>query len=213
MHILTSEAVNTYCENHTTPESELLHKVNRQTHLQTELPIMLSGHLQGRILSMISHMIQPEKILEIGTFTGYSAICLAEGLRENGELITIDINEEWKDRCENFFQESGYGHKIKMLVGQAVDILPKLDMQFDLAFIDADKINYALYYDLIIEKVKSNGYILADNVLFHGEVLQTETAGKNAKAMHAYNRKMMQDERVECVLLPVRDGIMLCRKK
>ncbi|MBK7764279.1 MAG: class I SAM-dependent methyltransferase [Bacteroidetes bacterium] len=213
MHNLLSEAVNTYCENHSTPESEILHKINRQTHLQTELPIMLSGHLQGRILSMISHMIQPHFILEIGTFTGYSAICLAEGLPENGQLITIDINEEWKDRCEDFFQASGLANKIKMIVGNAVDIIPKLSHEFDLVFIDADKTNYELYYDLVIEKLKPNGFILADNVLFHGDVLEPKTAGKNAKAMISFNQKMMRDDRIECVLLPVRDGIMLCRKK
>jgi caffeoyl-CoA O-methyltransferase len=213
MHTFSSGDIYPYCEQYSTPESEVLYAVNRQTHLQTDLPLMLSGHLQGRVLSMISHMIKPTRILEIGTFTGYSALCLAEGLSDDGMLITIDSNEEWKDRCEDFFQQAGMQHKINMICGKAADVLPTLTGEFDLVFIDADKPNYSLYYDLVFDKVKTGGYILADNVLFHGEVLRGDKAGKNARAMHTYNQKMLNDPRIECVLLPLRDGIMLCRKK
>ncbi len=213
MHLLTSEDIHSYCEQHSTQETDALHELTRQTHLRTELPVMLSGHLQGRVLSMISHMIRPMHILEIGTFTGYSAICLAEGLAENGQLITIDINEELSELCQEFFQKSGYANRIKMKVGKAADIIPTLDVEFDLVFIDADKINYSCYFDLVIDKVKTGGFILADNVLYQGDVLTPDTAGKNAKAMHAYNQKIMNDPRVECVLLPLRDGVMISRKK
>ncbi len=212
MHRLTSEEINSYCEQHSSPEPELLYQLNRQTHLQTELPIMLSGHLQGRMLSAISHMIRPTHILEIGTFTGYSALCLAEGLTDQGQLITIDNNPELADLCETFFSNSPYATRIKPMIGQALDILPTLDIAFDLVFIDADKINYSHYFDLVIDKVKTGGFILADNVLFHGDVLDSNP-GKNARAMKAYNEKIMQDTRLENVLLPLRDGIMISRKK
>lgn len=212
MHRLTSEEINTYCEQHSSPEPELLYQLNRQTHLQTELPIMLSGHLQGRMLSTISHMIRPTHILEIGTFTGYSALCLAEGLTDQGQLITIDNNPELADLCESFFSASPYATRIKPIIGQATDILPTLDITFDLVFIDADKTNYSHYFDLVIDKVKKGGFILADNVLFHGDVLDANP-GKNARAMKAYNEKIMQDTRLENVLLPLRDGIMISRKK
>ncbi len=213
MHLLTSEKINSYCEHFSTKESEALYELSRQTHLKTDMPIMLSGHLQGKVLSMISHMIKPSNILEIGTFTGYSAICLAEGLAENGQLITIDSNAELNALCEEFFIKSGHSTNIKMLTGKAADIIPTLNIEFDLVFIDADKPNYALYYDLIFDKVKKGGFILADNVLFNAEILTLETASKNAKAMHAYNEKIINDSRVECVLLPLRDGVMITRKK
>lgn len=213
MHLLTSEEINTYCEQHSSKESEALYELVRQTHLRTELPIMLSGHLQGRVLSMISHMIRPTHILELGTFTGYSAICLAEGLAENGQLISIDINEELSELATEFIEKAGQTSRIKLLIGKAAEIIPTLNMEFDLVFIDADKTNYSLYYDLVIDHVKSGGFILADNVLYHGDVLEHETAGRNAKAMHAYNEKILNDSRVECVLLPLRDGVMISRKK
>ena len=213
MHSLTSPAIHHYCEQFSTAEGETLYHLDRQTHLRTELPVMLSGHLQGRVLSMISHMIRPSCILEIGTFTGYSAICLAEGLAENGELITIDPNEELRELCEEYFSKSGYADKISMIIGKAADIIPGLQKTFDLVFIDADKVNYECYFDLVIDKVRPGGFILADNVLYHGDVLDLAKAGKNAKAMHAYNQKIRNDSRVECVLLPLRDGIMIARKK
>jgi predicted O-methyltransferase YrrM len=213
MHRLTSEEINNYCEKYSAPESALLHELNRQTHLRTELPVMLSGHLQGRVLSMLSHMINPEYILEIGTFTGYSAICLAEGLQEGGKLITIDTNPETTELCMEYVTNMHLTEKIETYVGKAADIIPNLSMSFDLVFIDADKTNYSTYFDLVIDKVKSGGYILADNVLYHGDVVDMEKAGKNAKAMHAYNEKINQDIRIESVLLPLRDGIMISRKK
>lgn len=213
MHRLTSKEINNYCEKYSAPESALLHELNRQTHLRTELPVMLSGHLQGRVLSMLSHMINPEYILEIGTFTGYSAICLAEGLQEGGKLITIDTNPETTELCMEYVTNMHLTEKIETYVGKAADIIPNLSMSFDLVFIDADKTNYSTYFDLVIDKVKSGGYILADNVLYHGDVVDMEKAGKNAKAMHAYNEKINQDIRIESVLLPLRDGIMISRKK
>lgn len=212
MHHLTSEEINTYCARFSSPEDDLLHELNRQTHLRTELPIMLSGHLQGRVLSMISFMIKPQYILEIGTFTGYSALCLAEGLQPAGKLISIDSNEETTAFAKQFITKKP-NPTIELLLGNASDIIPDLPYQFDLVFIDADKPNYERYFDLVFDKVKPGGFILADNVLFHGDVLHPERAGKNAKAMHSYNQKMTSDNRIEHVLLPLRDGIMISRKK
>ncbi len=212
-HRLTSEAIHQYCETYTSVERPELYDLNRQTNLRTELPIMLSGHLQGKVLSMLSHMIRPINILEIGTFTGYSAICLAEGLQTDGKLITIDINPETADLCMEYVHKCHLEHQIEVMIGKATDIIPTLHIEFDLVFIDADKINYSNYFDLVIDKVRPGGYILADNVLFHGDVLDLTQAGKNAKAMHAYNEKINQDIRMESVLLPLRDGIMISRKK
>lgn len=213
MHRLTSEEINQYCEKYTQSETDYLKELSRQTHLRTELPIMLSGHLQGRILSMISQLINPLNILEIGTFTGYSALCLAEGLKPNGKLITIDINDEQAEISQEFFQKSGYEKQIEVMIGKASDIIPYLEYEFDLVFIDADKINYSVYFDLVFDKVKHGGYILADNVLYHGEVIDISKASKNAKAMHEYNEKISKDTRLENVLLPIRDGIMISKKK
>lgn len=213
MHHLTSEQIHQYAESFTTKESELLYELNRQTYLKTELPIMLSGHLQGKFLSMISKMIKPQYILEIGTFTGYSALCLAEGLHEEGKLITIESNAEQAAIAQEYFDKSNYKNQINLIVGKAGDVLNYLHYDFDLVFIDADKVNYANYFDMLIDKVQSGGYILADNVLYNAEVLDMETASKNAKAMHQYNEKMSLDNRLENVLLPLRDGIMISRKK
>ena len=204
-----SEALHTYCVQHSTPETERLQHIHRQTHLRTHVPIMLSGHLQGRVLSMMSHMIKPQYILEIGTFTGYSAACLAEGLQPGGKVISIDSNEETTAMASEFL----HGLPIELQLGNALQIIPKLIYTFDLVFIDADKINYQNYLDAIYEKVRPGGFILSDNVLFHGEVLNPEEAGKNGKAMHLYNQKMTTDIRFEHVLLPLRDGLMLTRKK
>lgn len=213
MHVLTSEAIHSYCEQCSTPESDLLYDLNRQTHLKTNLPVMLSGHLQGRVLSMLSKMIQPEYILEIGTFTGYSALCLAEGLQPHGKLITLEADEEQAFIADAFFKKSVWQHQIELQVGRAAELIPPLNVPFDLVFIDADKINYSLYFDLVIDKVKPGGYILADNVLYQGEVLENPPGSKNGKAMLAYNEKISQDSRVENVLLPLRDGILISRKK
>jgi len=200
-----------YSEEHTTLESDLLKKINRDTHSEVTKPRMLSGHLQGRVLAMISRMINPAMILEIGTYTGYSAICLAEGLSSNGKLITLDINEELEDRVRTYFKEAGLETVIDLQVGNALQIIPTLTSIFDLVFIDADKENYSNYFDLIFDKVAVGGFILADNVLWSGKVLDTKP-DKDTRAILEFNRKIQNDERVENILLPVRDGVMLIRK-
>lgn len=200
-----------YSEDHTTSENDLLKKINRDTHAQVMMPRMLSGHMQGRILAMISCMVKPSAILEIGTYTGYSALCLAEGLKPEGKLITLDINEELESRVRNYFKDSLFNAQIDYRIGNAVEIIPSLNMDFDLVFIDADKENYARYYDLVINRVPLGGYILADNVLWSGKVLD-EKADKDTKAIKEFNRKIQEDARVENVLLPVRDGILIIRK-
>ncbi len=212
-HRLVEQALEEYSENFTSPENAVLAALNRETNIKVQMPVMLSGHLQGAVLQMISHMIAPKYILEVGTYTGYSAICLAAGLKEGGALHTIDINEELESMCSRYFREAGVADKIIQHVGNAADIIPKLDHNFDLVFIDADKQNYHLYYDLVFDKVPLGGFILADNVLYDGEViLAPDKQSKNAKAISAFNEKVKADKKVEHVLLPVRDGIMLMRK-
>src|SRR5260221_5711152 len=200
-----------YSEEHTSFESELLKKINCDTHAEVSKPRMLSCHLQGRVLAMISRMIRPSAILEIGTYTGYSAICLAEGLSPKGELITLDINEELEDRVRNSFKEAGLEKVIDFRVGNALHIIPVLKATFDLVFIDADKENYCNYFDLTIDKVSLGGFILADNVLWSGKVLDPKP-DKDTRAILEFNRKVQNDKRVENILLPVRDGVMLMRK-
>ncbi|CAN5445620.1 O-methyltransferase [soil metagenome] len=200
-----------YSEDHTTPESSLLKRINRDTHAAVLKPRMLSGHLQGRFLSMISKMIRPTTILEIGTYTGYSAICLAEGLSARGKLITLDINEELEQRVRGYFSESGFNHQIDFRIGNALTTIPALSGPFDLVWIDADKENYTNYYDLVIDKVPSGGYILADNVLWSGKVLEVKT-DKDTRAVQAFNDKIHSDPRVENLLVPIRDGILVMRK-
>ncbi len=177
------------------------------------MPRMLSGHMQGRILSMLSKMVRPERILEIGTYTGYSAICLCEGLSDGGILHTIDINEELASMVRRYFREANLEDKIKYHTGNAVNILPQINEIFDLVFIDADKENYSLYFDLVFDKVKKGGYIIADNVLWSGKVTEPEPAmDKDTRALAAYCRKLQHDKRLENILLPVRDGLMISRK-
>lgn len=200
-----------YAESHTSEESPLLKKINRDTHAQVLMPRMLSGHLQGRVLSMISCMLRPSVILEIGTFTGYSALCLAEGLRDGGKLITIDINEELQDRVNGYIREAGRQDQIDYRIGDATRIIPDLKERFDLVFIDADKENYGRYFDLVIDRVNLNGIILADNVLWSGKVLQ-EKPDKDTRAILEFNEKVQRDRRVENVLLPIRDGLMVMRR-
>jgi caffeoyl-CoA O-methyltransferase len=200
-----------YIEAHTSPESDLLKKINRETHAKVMMPRMLSGQLQGRYLSMISHLLKPRNILEIGTYTGYSAICLAEGLVKDGKLITIDINEELESRVRAYFELAGISKKIDYRIGNALTIIPTLEQQFDLVFIDADKENYSKYYDLVFDKVKVGGVILADNVLWSGKVTQSKR-DKDTRAILEFNVKVNGDYRVENVLLPLRDGIMMARK-
>lgn len=212
-HMLHSLNINNYIENYTSPENPVLAKLNRETNLKVELPVMLSGHLQGAVLQAFSHMLRPRRILEIGTYTGYSAICLAQGLTEDGHMHTIDINEELQDMCFRYICDAGLEGRITQHIGRAENIIPELDDMFDLVFIDADKVNYCRYYDQVFDKVRVGGFILADNVLYDGEVvLPHEQQSKNAKAMHAYNEKLRNDPKIEHVLLPVRDGIMIARK-
>lgn len=210
---LLSAKLNQYAEGMTTPEDPVLARLNRETNMKVEMPIMLSGHLQGSLLAMMSKMIRPKRILEIGTYTGYSAICLAQGLAEDGHLHTIDINEELADMCERYWNDAGLTGKITQHIGRGDTIIPQLDEVFDLVFIDADKVGYSRYYDLVFDKVPVGGYIMADNVLFDGEVvLPFEEQSKNAKAIHTFNEKIKADSRVEKVLMPVRDGILIIRK-
>lgn len=200
-----------YAEQHTTPESALLQTINRDTHARVLMPRMLSGHLQGRFLSMVSAMVKPKCILEIGTYTGYSAICLAEGLQPGGKLITIDKNEELEDQVKTYLRQAGLADVVSARIGNAADILPGLNEHFDLVFIDADKENYSRYFDLVIDRVNLNGIIIADNVLWSGKVLD-EKPDKDTRAIMEFNEKVHADSRVENVLLPVRDGLMVMRK-
>ena len=203
-----------YSEEHTTPENELLKALNRDTHVNVLAPRMLSGHLQGRLLSLFSKMIQPKAILEIGTYTGYAALCLAEGLTNDGILHTIDINEELETRIQKYFDQSSYSNQIKLHIGNALDIIPKIQQQFDLVFIDADKENYSKYYDLLIDAMPSGGIIMADNVLWSGKVTDSEAlaSDNDTQELDRFNAKVQSDPRVENILIPVRDGIMVARK-
>ncbi|MBX9853565.1 MAG: O-methyltransferase [Cytophagaceae bacterium] len=202
-----------YIENHSSPESEVLKKLNRETNANVLMPRMLSGHFQGRVLSMISHMLRPKNILEIGAFTGYSAICLAEGLAKDGKLITIDINEELESLVLKYIREAGMEDKINLKIGNALEIIPELQTEFDLVFIDADKINYLQYYNMVFDKVRKGGVIIADNVLWSGKVAEaTQKIDKDTNAIMEFNDFVQQDKRIENVLLPIRDGLMIVRK-
>lgn len=206
------EKVDEYVERMTSDEPEVLEKLNRETHAKVLRPRMLSGHLQGRVLSMFSKMIHPKYILEIGTYTGYAANCMAEGLQEGGELHTIDINEELEEMIRRYIEKAGNADKIHLHLGNALEIIPSLDYEFDLVFIDADKENYSAYYDLLIDKMKPGSFILADNVLWSGKVVE-EIVDAETKALKNFSQKVKNDERVENVLLPIRDGLMLIRVK
>lgn len=205
--------IETYALGLTEPESPLLAGLNRETHAKVMMPRMLSGHLQGRLLSMFSRMIRPNRILEIGTYTGYSALCLAEGLAERGELHTIDVNDELKGMILQYVSSSPYAGKIHLHIGEAMKVIPGLEGTFDLVFIDADKENYSRYFELVFPRVNKGGWIIADNVLWSGKVVQpvpekdTETA-----ALKAYSKRIFSDPRVRPLLLPVRDGLMICQK-
>lgn len=211
MDFLTKELAN-YIESHTAEENIVLKKITRETNAKVLMPRMLSGHLQGRFLSLISHMVKPKLILEIGTYTGYSALCMAEGLAEGGKLYTIDVNEELESMVKGFIKEAKLEDTIIPLVGDALQIIPTLNFSFDLVFIDADKINYLKYYHLIFDKVRAGGFIIADNVLWSGKVVTAEKIDKDTKAIMEFNDFVHQDNRVENVLLPVRDGLMILRK-
>ena len=212
MNFLDPE-IEQYAEAHTTPESSLLSQITRDTYLEVLQPRMLSGHLQGRVLSMLSKMIRPNAILEIGTYTGYSALCLAEGLSAHGTLLTIDKNIELYDRANAYFSESEFASKIRMLKGNALTIVPDLKQKWDLIFIDADKENYQKYYDLTLPNLNKGGFIIADNVLWSGKVIDTNENDVDTTALRSFNTSLIEDSRVEVLMLPVRDGLTVVRKK
>jgi predicted O-methyltransferase YrrM len=206
--------INDYAENHTSPENDILASLNRETHAKILQARMLSGHLQGRVLSMFSHMMRPTRILEIGTYTGYSALCLAEGLAEEGKIITIDINEELESFTRRFFDASEYAPKIDYRIGDAGQIIPTLDEMFDLVFIDADKMNYHKYYHLVFDKVRKGGYIISDNVLWSGKVANIQPnkkIDKDTQNLLDFNKMCHDDPRTDNILMPLRDGLMISR--
>tara|TARA_B110000211_G_C14078923_1_gene553528 strand:+ start:1902 stop:2543 length:642 start_codon:yes stop_codon:yes gene_type:complete len=206
--------INDYCEKYTQKEDEVLYQLHRETFQKILRPRMLSGHLQGQILTFFAKMIQPQNILEIGTYTGYSAICLARGLKPGGELHTIDINEELQDFANSYFEKAGLKDNIKMHVGNAIDIVPTIDKQWDLVFIDADKENYVNYYNMVLPNVKQGGFIISDNVLWSGKVTQPiDPKDKETKVLVELAELIEADNRVENVLMPIRDGLLVARKK
>lgn len=213
MHFI-SEDLENYVANHSQQEPDLLVKLNKETHQKILQPRMLSGHFQGRVLSMLSKIINPKSILEIGTYTGYAALCLAEGLQEKGTLDTIDINEELEEIQQKYFDLSPYASQIKQHIGDAIEIIPTLNKKFDLVFIDADKENYINYFHLIVPLMNKGGIILSDNVLWSGKVLEeVKSNDKSTQILLDYNRIINEDERVETVLLPIRDGLTVTRVK
>lgn len=211
MELINKQAEN-YAQQFSSNEDELLAEIAAYTNQNHPHAQMLSGHVQGKILETISCLLQPENILEIGTFTGYSALCLAKGLQPGGVLHTIELREEDADKARSFFSKSLDKNKIVLHIGNALEIIPQLAEKWDIVFIDADKTGYIDYYELTLPNLNQNGLIIADNVLFHGEVLEENIKGKNAKAIHAFNQHVANDNRVEQVMLTVRDGLFLIRK-
>ncbi|KQC29725.1 O-methyltransferase [Flagellimonas eckloniae] len=213
MHFL-SPLLENYITDNSEDEPKLLTELTRETHLKVVQPRMITGHFQGRVLSLLSKLIAPKKILEIGTYTGYSAICLAEGLQKNGELHTIEVNKELFDIQRRYFDRSGFGNQIVQHTGDALDIVPSLENDFDLVFIDAQKIQYNAYFEAVLKKTRPGGIILSDNVLWSGKVLEPVAKSDKATAVLVdYNQKLKNDPRVETVILPIRDGLTLCRVK
>lgn len=211
MHFISEELEN-YVANHSENEPELLAKLNIETHQKILQPRMLSGHFQGRVLSMLSKIIRPQHILEIGTYTGYAALCLAEGLSENGTLDTVDNNEELYDFQKKYFDASDYKHQIFQHLGNALEIIPTLNKKFDLVFIDADKENYINYFQMIVPMMNKGGIILSDNVLWSGKILgEVKANDKSTNVLLEYNKLLKEDTRVETVLLPIRDGLTVSR--
>ncbi len=206
------ENIAKYAQNLTQPESPLLQRLNRETHADVLKPRMLSGHIQGRLLALFSKMMRPALIVEIGTFTGYSALCLAEGLSDNGKLITIEVNEELKSIAQKYFDESKFAANIEQIIGDASNIIPTIPNEIDLVFIDADKKNYKKYYELILPKLRKGGIIIADNVLWSGKVAQPSKIDNDTQTLIHFNAHVQHDNRVENLLLPVRDGLMIARK-
>jgi len=207
------EEIEEYSAAHTEAENALLKSLNRETHANVLSPRMLSGHLQGRFLSMISRMIRPDRILEIGTYTGYSGICLCEGLNPGGKLVTIDVNEELETFTSKYFDQTPFKDQIDYRIGNALDIIPTLTDTFDIVFIDADKINYSSYFNLCLDKTRTGGFLIADNVLWSGKVVQQlKKIDKDTQALLDFNRMVHEDPRVSNILLPIRDGLMILQK-
>lgn len=202
-----------YAKHHTSALDEVLHELEAATLADHPHAQMLSGHVQGKVLELFSKMIRPKRILEIGTFTGFSALCLAKGLQADGKLHTIELRSEDAGTAENYFKKAAMDHQIELHIGDAREIIPTLAENWDLVFMDADKVNYINYYELTLPAVIPGGWILADNVLFHGEVLEEPTRGKNARAMQAFNEHVKNDDRVQQVMLTIRDGLLLIQKK
>ncbi len=210
----TNKSLEKYIEQHTEPEDAILQELTRQTHLKVLRPRMLSGHLQGKILSMLSQMLKPKNILELGTYTGYSAICLAKGLAKNGILHTIDANDELEGFATPFFKKAGFENQIVPHFGKALDVIPTFDLTFDLVFIDADKREYLAYYQAVIDKVNKGGYIIADNIFWDGNILNPpEKQDEYTQGITQFNDFVHSDPRVENVIFPIRDGLMILRKK
>lgn len=203
-----------YVEQHTEAEPQLLYQLNRKTNIEVINPRMIAGHFQGRLLSMLIHMIKPKTILEVGTYTGYSAICFAEGLAENGEIHTIDNNEELEPIQMAFFEKAGILDKVKRYVGDALEIIPEINHEFDVVFLDADKANYCNYFEMVLPKLKTGGYLLADNVLWSGKILEENPKKEDIDTigLKRFNKMVQDDPRVQNILLPIRDGLMVCRK-
>ncbi|MBS9766114.1 MAG: class I SAM-dependent methyltransferase [Flavobacteriaceae bacterium] len=209
---LIPQKIATYVENHSAQEPELLRQLNKETWQKVLHPRMISGAYQGRVLSMLSKLVNPKTILEIGTFTGYSALCLAEGLQENGQLFTIDKNEELDDFAKTYFEKSAYHSQITKLTGNAMELIPTLDITFDLVFLDADKQNYCRYFELIINKMNKGGVIISDNVLWYGKVAEpVNEKDKDTKELVKYNQLLASDPRLETIMLPIRDGVTVSR--
>lgn len=209
-----SQKLDDYVCAHTEDEPRLLYDLNRETHINVLRPRMLSGHFQGRVLSMLSHMIQPKNVLEIGTYTGYSALCFAEGLAENGKITTIDKNEELEDLVNEYVAKSEFKDQVKCVIGDAMELVPNMNETFDLVFIDADKSNYINYYNMVIDKVSQGGYIIIDNVLWSGKVLEeVEENDIDTQVLVDLNKMVHEDSRVQEVLFPIRDGLFVIRKK
>lgn len=205
-------AIEEYLEQHTTPMDEVLHELYRETYLHAMNPRMASGPVQGRFLQLLCQLMQPKKVLEIGTFTGFATICMARGMASDGLLTTIEANEEYEGVIRKYLAKAAVADRVRLIIGDAKEVIPTLEGGFDLVFIDADKISYPSYYDLVIEKLNPGGVILADNVLWEGKVLNVGTKERDTKAIQAFNDKVQNDPRVENVLLPLRDGLMMVRK-
>ena len=207
-----SHELEEYLEGHTTPMDEVLEALYRETYLTQMNPRMMSGPVQGHFLTLLCRLMRPEKVLEIGTFTGFSTICMARGMSENGLLTTIEANEEYEDTIQKYLERAGVANRVRLIIGDAKSVIPSLEGPFDLVFIDADKINYPLYYDLVIDKLRAGGILLADNVLWEGKILQDRPKEKDTQAIQAFNDRVQNDPRMENTILPLRDGLLMAVK-